>query len=372
MESVFFLSQVDFNNKSDGVFKKTISQIEAFDKLGFRVVYFDYSSFLICDYLNKSKEQPYLAKGLIRRSVYWKTAHNYINKTPSFNYAFIRYSFFDINVFKTIKLLQKKGTKIILEIPTYPIIFSKLILKEKCLYLIDSFFRNRVSKYIYRLVYIGDKHDFIFGKKAFRICNGFPTDLLRIEKTGFNYIGNVVNLISVSCMSESHGYERIIEGLHLYYLNHPKAKVLVKLHLVGDGRCKKRYYDLVSKYNLEEYVFFYGRLFGEKLTELYSIATLGLGSFGLFKSGLNEISSLKNKEYMIRGLPFVNGGKEIDVPDIFPYQLTVPNNKEPVNIDSFVKFVSYLEKIGKKKIMNEMNSFAIDNFSWEKIIKKIL
>ena len=364
--NIIYISQVDFDNKNDGVAKKVLTQLKAFTKLGIDADYFDYSERIACvNYINSVAKKVDRKRGFLKRTVFWKSINCYL-KDKSYDYAYIRYPYFDKRVLEVAKTLRSHGTRIILEVPSFPIKFSLLPLKEKMLFMIDYFYQKKVTHYIDDIIYIGNETDNIFGKKGKRIYNGIPDAVLEIGQTGFNYDFKSINMIAVSSMTSSHGYERIIRGIYNYYhTNGPKKNI--NLYLVGSGRSEKQYRYLVKKYCLNERVSFCGPLCGKKLEELFEVATIGLGCFGLYKNGSNDVSSLKAKEYLMRGLPFVNSGYEIGIDNDFEFQLAIPNNSAPVDIDKVIDFVDRIAKYDKKTISANMREFALANMTWESI-----
>ncbi|MCD8326428.1 MAG: glycosyltransferase, partial [Lachnospiraceae bacterium] len=90
-------------------------------------------------------------------------------------------------------------------------------------------------------------------------------------------------MICVSSCLNWHGYDRVIEGLRIYYETF--HDIVVKLNLVGDGPELKHYKELASEYKLEPYVVFYGNLYGLKLDEVYLNSHVALDAMGRHRVG---------------------------------------------------------------------------------------
>ena len=90
-----------------------------------------------------------------------------------------------------------------------------------------------------------------------------------------------IRLLAVATFQKSHGYERVIKGLALYY--HGSADSKVELYLVGNGEETIKYKKMVQRYELEPYVIFCGRKIGSELDYLYESMDIALGPFGLYK-----------------------------------------------------------------------------------------
>ena len=174
-------------------------------------------------------------------------------------------------------------------------------------------------------------------------------------------------MLGVALLANWHGYDRVINGMGEYYKN-TSVPVNVFFHIVGDGPEYSNLRSLVKQRNLDNYVLFEGKQHGEKLDNLFNICTIGVGSLGIHRKGLNSARSLKNREYCARGIPFIKAGGD-DLFDSYEYCLSFSNNDEPIDIS---KVVSWAEKIDFKKATNDMHDYAIHNFDWCKYINEIL
>ena len=172
-------------------------------------------------------------------------------------------------------------------------------------------------------------------------------------------------------MTPSHGYDRLIKGLHNYYNKKSEDKRRVDFYLVGGGTCLKEYINLTNEYKLDKYVHFTGFLRGKELDEIYKLASLGVGCLGLYRNGHQACSALKTKEYLIRGIPFIVAGEEIGISNKFKYMLNIPNDSSDVDIDEILKFNARIEKEDQEFIAKEMKKFAIENFKWDIIFKRV-
>lgn len=369
MSNVLFVAQIDFANMNDGVAKKVKSQINALEKMGSNVdcccyngrniTIFDGNNHLIIGSYKNSK---------IRRFSYWSSLSKYI-RNVKYDMIFIRYSFIDTFVLHSLKIMSKNTAKIVVEIPTFPLEKEKLSNTNQMLYMIDKQFHNKIHKYIDRILYIGESVDSIWGCEAIRIPNGYPYELEKIASYDFSYDGHTINIIGVSSMTLSHGYDRLIEGINRYYKNKTNH-IDIRFYLVGDGPCKKDYLKLSQQYKLEDHIIFMGPLHGQELSRAFEKATIAVGCLGLYRNGHSEASLLKVKEYMIRGIPFINAGKEIGMPDNFPYMCILPNDDSPIDINTIIEFVETLNDMDHESIKKNMRHFCFEYYSWESILTK--
>jgi hypothetical protein len=124
-------------------------------------------------------------------------------------------------------------------------------------------------------------------------------------------------------------------------------KVLWLASRLGSGR-----FDLVgvaleelSPMPVPENVTAHGVLARDQYDPLMARADVGLGTFSLYEKDMNELDPLKTREYLARGLPFISGHRDPDIPNGFAYALRLPNAPRNVyeNLDSIVDFVRSMQ-----------------------------
>lgn len=373
MKKVLVIAQTDIDNETGGVWKKINSQIAALQTMFGKVTFIGYKreKIVVREYQQGEFEDNIISDDhvLPRKISLWLSSISYL-KDHRFDYAYIRYPVIDMFVLKAFSRLYNEGTKIIMEVPTFPLETQHAKGALKVAYFFDHYLHNQCSKYVSKILYIGNNTDKIFGCIAQQIPNGISAvDSESI--TGFGQNDTVIQMIGVSTMRPWHGYERIIKGLGNYYSEGQENKHNIRLLLVGDGPEKKTYESLVSQYSIEDHVIFAGKLGGENLTLAYEGSTIGIGSLGLYKNNMFVGSTLKTHEYLLRGLPFVYGCEEINLPKDYPYAYLVDNGPEPVCISDIIDFIKPLLK-NHSRISEEMHEFAIERFSWVNIFQNAL
>ncbi len=373
MVKVLMVAPADLDDISSGVWNKVNSQAISLNKIygNVSLVVYKGRQTVVRHYEGNNVHDEVIsnAKHLPRKIVLWLSLCNYI-KNKQYEYAYVRYPVIDFLVLRVFKRLKKNGTKIVMEVPTYPLGSELIRGKIQLAFMLDRLIHNRCSRYVHKIVYIGNPVDKIFKCKAQQIPNGIVAAHSEDEITGFALHGDRIRIIAVSSMHVWHGYERILEGIKNYYLTKTPELPEIELTLVGEGQCLEEYQHLVKQYKIDNYVTFPGKLCGEDLVNEYRKATLGVGSLSLYKNHLLCGSTLKSKEYMIRGLPFLYGCEEIGIERNYPYALLVSNDSQPVNMKKVVDFIVPLLK-NNQKISREMYQFALKNFSWTAIMKSI-
>ena len=273
------------------------------------------------------------------------------------DYVYIRKGNVDRKLILFLKKLRIEypKCKIIFEIPTYP--YDKDALAKPQNYFIlrkDRHYRKQLNKYVDRVVTYSNDEE-IFGIKTIKAHNG--VDCSKITPiTDYELHKEEIRLIGVAQFRAQHGYERIIRGLREYYKTNPKVKV--RLTLVGNGSEMPLYKQEVENAGVNQYVSFAGSQMGDELDRLYNDADIAISSLGMYKLGLQYVSTLKNCEYLAKGLPVVAGYDDYVLQDN-PYSLRVSNDDSPIDINQLVKFYNNIYADGKKKTITEIRKIAM-------------
>ena len=262
---------------------------------------------------------------------------------------------------------QAPRTHILVELPTYP--YDTEIKRLNIITQIrDRFYRRYLYKYVNRIVTFTDDRE-IFGIKTIGIQNGIDVQSVPVAK-GRTPDGEI-HLIAVAALQKYHGYERILEGLHLYYSG--GGERTVRFLIVGSGYAEDELQKMTKEYKIENYVEFLGPRKGSALTEAYNLADIGVGSFGLYKRKDSVSSALKTREYLARGLPVISGciedvfrNKEVD------FYLEFDNNERPVDIQQVVTFYDRLFSEGKESLSGRVREFALRNVDVRSTFKPVV
>ena len=356
-----------------GISKKILAQVNALKNLGIEVALSylkanDNNTF-IARYVDDKRIDRFSSNPILSQ-IQWRTrfkkVYNYIAENE-IEIVFIRYIHF-ANPFFTafLKKLYKKNIKVVLEIPTFPYDqeYQELKFTSKLVLLIEKLSRRRFKKYVSRILTV-TPYKKIFGVPTIEISNGIdPSSIKIVEK---NNSGSDINLIGVASMAHWHGYDRVIEGFRDYY-SKPTNKRKIVFHIVGDNDNTEslRYKELVKKYHLSEYIFFYGRKSGEELDQIFNRADLAVGSLACHRIAVKDVKSLKNREYCARGLPFFYSETDAEF-EGKDFVFRVPADESPIDIQKVFQFLSN-HNFDSKKI----RKYAIDNLSWEKQYRNVL
>lgn len=357
--------------KSDGVAKKVRAQMEAFSQLGFNVSYVAYDSekiYLVTEgkRLVFGKKTTTKAYKLKEKIFQYLTAYFRTVKFPAVTY--IRGLGLTRHYLRYLALAEKRGCRVLSEIPTVMKLFSGGIrLKPILKYLKDRLMLCLVPSH--RLCLVNTQgYRTLFGKKAIPIENGIALSGERPKQ--YRAPDGAIHLIAVASMEAQHGYERVLRGLAAYHKSEYFAQVPVSLHLVGEGSQTPWYRALAEQLGLDGVVFFHGRKFGAELDALFDQCDIAIGALGVYKYGYDRISSLKVKEYCLRGIPFVYAGREGSLPSHSPFCMEIPNNASDVDIPEIIRF--YREAYERFPLLQEeMIRYAVTNFSYKTQFMKL-
>ena len=330
---------IDFENL-DGVPKKIMSQCKALGKT-FEIDLVYYHNGKVWLRTLETEETTVLGSGTSKMDVL-RLAANAIAHN-GYGCMYVRYPKSDYLFLRLLKKAKKQGMRIAMEIPTYPYdMEGHETVKGKVINLLDRIFRNYLHHYVDRIVtYSGDSE--IFGVKTINTINGVDFEKVTADSTHID-VENQIDLIAVSAMFRVHGYDRLIEGLRIYYKNGGQRNIVLKL--VGKGDAYGIYKQLVDEYDLSDHVVFCGQLFGLDLDEAYKANAVGVNSLAIHRQGLKKESTLKTKEYAAKGLPILSSsyvdafserGNEL-------FAMRVSPDEAPVDVDTLVEFVDKIYK----------------------------
>src|SRR5690625_4371513 len=367
MKKLLYITAVTKNTEFIGVWKKIKMQENYFIEEGIKLEHFH----LI------GKNKNFFRKIWTRlpfTSLYdW--SFNIENLTK-YDCIYIRRVNIDYQQLKFLRNIKKLAPdiKILIEIPTFPYDNEKKFNYSNLpLVLKDRWNRRKINKYIdYILTYSDDST--IFKIPTLRLSNAI--NIRNIKAKNVTPSDGSINVIAVANFAFWHGYDRFIEGMNEYYKN--DNKIIVKLHLVDEGEELEKYKSLVIKYNLQNYVLFYGKKDGRELDKIYDKCEIGLDAMGRHRSCIYYNSTIKGKEYGAKGLPILSGVKtELDYDNCYKYYMRVPPNDSPIEIESVINFYNSIYKTNesKEKVISTIREYTKKRFdisvTWKKVTEYI-
>ena len=357
--------------------RKFDGQMSACVQLGHNVWYFEWDGKSINLVCKNNNSKTYILKTLLflSKSKYYKSIL-FIDLYRASIIALNNYRF-DFVYFREMpiispanqiaRIIMSKHIFLIYEIPTYlgdEKYISTYKNKEESLYRRFVFMISNLNlrKFIHSIglvVAIGHKtNGVVFKRPALNISNGIDVSKLELRTIKINE--SEIHMLLLASMCYWHGYERVIKSLASY---HGKEKIY--LHFVGDdgdGSLSKWKF-MVKELNLDKSTIFHGPVFGDELTDLINHMDIGIGSLGLYKENLYSASTMKAKEYMARGLPFVYAGEDPSIDELLPYVLEVRNDDSDIDMNHLVYFAQKVRLIDELPI--KMRQYALNSMTWE-------
>ena len=265
--------------------------------------------------------------------------------------------------------LKKHGIKCVTEIPTYPYDqeFKGYPLKYKIPLYIDMMFRRALAAKMEAIVTFSNKES-IFGKRTICISNGIDLDSIPLHNPKKQ---QDIHLIAVAEIHYWHGFDRLVAGLGEYYKSNPNGRK-VYFHVVGweddRGTTSNGYLtveQMARKYDIEKYIINHGKLFGEKLDEVFNQCVFAIGSLGRHRSGITEIKTLKNREYAARGISFIYSENDSDF-DNKPYIIKASADESPINVGEIINYIDNHD-FNPAEIRK-----SVEHLSWKYQMEKVI
>ena len=368
MKKLLYIALAEFENPADGVGIKVHSQIKGMKQLNYDVYCISYGLNSVCVF--HDQEKKVLAEGKIPdRLLYMRALLQYI-KENSFEVCYIRYPHIDWHLKRAIKKLKRAGSKIYMEIPTYPMHVPSIRqdgIVQMVMYGLDKYFTLDLQQYVYRVLYIGNPTENIWKCTSLHIANGCDVEQYPMKRRE-QHDPNRLTMIAVAGMFAHHGFERLIQGMADYYRKEDRP-ISIKLYLVGDGPEKAFYQQLCEDGDMGDHVVFSGPIWGSELDALFDEADMAVTSLGLYNERLYCASTLKLKEYLTRGIPFILACEEEGLDSSLPYVFKVDNDESILDMEHVIEFY---RSVRQQDFRAQMRQYAMDNFTWRAIYQNAL
>lgn len=356
--------KISLNNQT-GIMKKVFAEARVFENqydvymwgFGEKDIryYHDGKMTIVDTFKNKTQR---------RKKYFRKITQFAIDNRISFFY--FRYASTDFYLLSTLEKIKSIGAINVIEIPSYPYKGEfKKSLKTRLIYLLDFLLRNKLKKYVSKIVIFVNEPRKIFGIECINTTNGVDCSTIRVSNSAF--LGEL-NVVFVASMLSHHGLDRLIEGMNSY-VNNKNFDVKVFCHIVGDGPELSAYKALCKKYNLIEYFLFYGQKTGQDLDLIFDKANIAIGSLGLHRIGLKQSSTLKNREYASRGLPIIYSMYDSFL-DGCKYAHIIPSNDDPIDIEEMINF--FVNECNDDKTHETIRKYALERCDMNIVMMPIM
>ena len=368
MNEIIYISNIDVNNSISGVTNKIKSQISVLNSNDFITV---------VPLLNRNK---YIFKFFSRLPFISSETNITMKKfllsqdLNSVVAIYIRRSLIDNKFINNLKYIKNKKPKIsiILEISSYPYLEEMRRITQFPYKIKELIGLKKISNFVDRIVTYTE-HKYLFGVPCINLINGIDyKNSCKIHP--IQNSTNEMRIIAVAQLDFWHGYDRVINGIYDYYKTKKSGMLDVFFDIVGNGPEKSKLLKQVEDLNLQEFVIFHGLKFGESLDAIYNTANIAVETLGMHRKNAELSSSLKSREYILKGLPFISSAKIDVIPDNWKYFYKVSSDESSICIKSVIDFVNGLNKSNQHRddIINEIHSYGSDKFDIKITFKPVI
>ncbi|HNW85657.1 MAG TPA: glycosyltransferase family 4 protein [Candidatus Limiplasma sp.] len=270
------------------------------------------------------------------------------------------------NAPSALRELKARGGRLVMEYPTYPTAEEnqRFFLRRQVFRYTDCVLA-KINPMVDLYTVIGEAVGReLNGRPAMNILNGVDVSALPAHAPN---PGGPIRLLALASMSGWHGYDRILQSLAAY-----QGDAEVRIDFVGgDGDGSLAAWEtLAQSLGLGGRVAFHGPLYGEALDSVIAGCDIGVGSLGMYRYGLAQGMTLKLREYMARGLPFVSAVDDPSLPEEPAFALRVPNDDTPIDMAQVVAFAKNAKLDADAPA--RMRAYAQAHMSWQGILGSVL
>lgn len=288
------------------------------------------------------------------------------NLDAAYDLVYMRYMPVFAGAPRALKKCRRRGARLVVEHHTFPFRYAR----SSALWMQPFFWYNdrvfdRIAPLVDLHAVMGDAPQTLLGRPVISITNGVDVDGLPLHQ-GLKEPADL-HMLALASMSCWQGYDRLIRAMAAY----PGPEKVV-LHLAGsegDGSLAA-WMKLAQEENLGDRVVYEGELHGEKLDALVDRCDIGVGSLAIYKRRIQNVITLKLREYMARGLPFLYTVEKTDVPWEEAFSLQVPNDDSPIDMAQVAAFIHRVR--ADEGISRRMRAHAARYMTWDPIMRSVL
>lgn len=258
---------------------------------------------------------------------------------------------------------RRGGRKTYYEIPDYPVeVPSKQNWKAYSMYIADqTAFRFGIYPFVQKIVAISIVP--VTDPKVTGIKNGIDLDASPLVQKDKIRRSSAFVMTGVANLAPWHAYDRVIRGMKAC-----PAYVNPEFHIIGDGPVKEELERMAADQGVADRVIFHGTLTGSRLDQMIEKTDVGIGILGNHRRNFFGDSSLKNREYCARGIPFMISSEDSDFSEHLPFVFRTPADDSPVDIEQlFLEYRQYRSRNTPARI----RSYAEEHLGWEQKLKHV-
>lgn len=167
----------------------------------------------------------------------------------------------------------------------------------------------------------------------------------------------MVFLKGASTNADFNGLDRLIESIAKY-----KGDISIKLFILGHQLQEEL--KMVSMLGIENKIILLPPKKGQELYDFLTDIHIGVATLGLFRKGLNETTTIKVREYIAQGLPFIYAYTDPDLnEDSKEFALEFPNDDSLIDMEKVIEFANNALK--DKDLPQKMRKYAEEHLDYE-------
>lgn len=375
MKNIFFLMKYYLDPNESPPFPKFDYQMQALANLGYRISFLgiEHGTIFLCSDNTRTQVAkiplhriPGIGRLLTFNALYRATVQIFA-KHPHYYVSYIRMMPAVPPMGRALKTIKESGCKLVMEFPTFPPEREEATekrLHRKLFIWLSKRYELHLAHWFDLFTLIGTvQADSYRGVPAVNITNGISLEAIPERK--YKPSEKDIHLLGVANVQMMNAYDRIINGIAHYNKSRTTGDPDIHFHIVGPDRdgSREKLKDLVKTMKIQSYVHFEGPAFGKDLNRFFDTADVAVGSLGLHRIGHTGIATLKAREYLAHGIPYIASGIDPVIPQDRNWNLNVKQDESPVDMHSVLEFISQARS--NEEIGAQMREFARKNLSWE-------
>jgi len=186
---------------------------------------------------------------------------------------------------------------------------------------------------------------------SFTMTNSIDVDSYPIKYTTYIDRGTLQLLYVGSHTADWQGLDRLLKGMAAY-----RGDTQVVLHVAGNMGTSTRH--LIDTLGIGSHVHVHGYVEGKDLDMLFDACDIAIGTLGMHRKNLTHGSTLKVREYMARGMPFMISYTDEDLQPGLPYVHMPPADDSPIDMEGVIGFTRETYSVGGPDMPHSMRAYA--------------
>jgi len=375
MNSVLCLMKYHLDPQEAPPFPKFDYQMEALKNLGWDVAFLGVQKgkIYLCNAQGKrelTRIPLYRTPGIGRITLFNALFRAVIRlaRESSYTLAYIRIMPAIFPMRRALTALKKNGTKLVMEIPTFPPEQEEQTEKRihrRLFFALSRRYETAAMQELDLFTLIGRiTADSYRGVPAINITNGIS--LSQIPQRVFTPLDEHIRLLAVANIQVMNAFDRVIEGIRIYQEGKRDRDPDIHFHIIGPDRdgTKTKLEHIVRTTGMDQFIHFEGPLFGQDLESFFAYCDIAVGSMGLHRIGHTGIATLKAREYLAHGIPYITSGVDPVIPQDRGWNMIFAQDDSPIDMRQVIGFIETVR--GRANIGNEMRSFVQEQLTWER------